>query len=258
MPINGAEKVISTLLGCGVDVCFANPGTSEMHLVAALDSVPGMRSVLVLFEGVATGAADGHARMTGRPAATLLHLGPGLGNALANLHNARKAGTPMVNIVGEHATYHRQYDAPLTSDIEAIASPMSDWVACCTSAEDVGPKIVASVSAASRPGRGIATLILPADCAWNDAGSKAAALPKPPTVASPDAERIRAAADHLRKGADTAFFVGGPGLVEPGLSIAARIAASTGARLIGPLVPNAAPGAPSSPAYPTPSTWLSR
>src|SRR5580765_3672103 len=126
--MNGAQALIRTLVDCGVDVCFMNPGTSEMHFVAALDSVPEMRGVLALFEGVATGAADGYGRMAERPAATLLHLGPGLGNGLANLHNARKAQTPMVNIVGDHATYHLQYDAPLASDIEGIARPVSAWV----------------------------------------------------------------------------------------------------------------------------------
>src|SRR5262245_62851170 len=119
--MNGAEAVLRTLTGSGVSVCFANPGTSEMHTVAALDDVPGMRGVLCLFEGVATGAADGYGRMAGRPAATLLHLGPGLGNGFANLHNARRAGTPVVNVVGDHATFHKPLDAPLESDIDAVA-----------------------------------------------------------------------------------------------------------------------------------------
>src|SRR5229473_808555 len=126
--MNGAQALIRTLVDAGVDTCFSNPGTSEMHFVAALDSVPEMRAVLSLFEGVATGAADGYARMTGSPAATLLHLGPGLGNGLANLHNARRAKTPLVNIVGDHATYHKQYDAPLESDIDAVAATVSGWV----------------------------------------------------------------------------------------------------------------------------------
>ena len=126
--MNGAESLVRSLLASNVDVCFTNPGTSEMHFCAALDQVDGMRCVLCLFEGVVTGAADGYGRMLDRPAATLLHLGPGLGNGLANLHNARKANTPIVNIVGEHATYHVRYDAPLTADIEGIARPVSDWV----------------------------------------------------------------------------------------------------------------------------------
>src|SRR6187397_558522 len=125
--MNGAESLVRTLVGGGVNVCFSNPGTSEMHFVAALDRVDGMRCVLALFEGVATGAADGYARMAEKPAATLLHLGPGLANGLANLHNASKASTPVVNIVGDHATYHRKYDAPLESDIDAIASAVSGW-----------------------------------------------------------------------------------------------------------------------------------
>src|SRR5271169_2445816 len=125
--MNGAQALINTLVEGGVEVCFANPGTSEMHFVAALDSVPAMRGVLALFEGVATGAADGYARMTGRPAAVLLHLGPGLGNGVANLHNARKGRTPVVNVVGDHATTHIAYDPPLTSDIESLARPVSRW-----------------------------------------------------------------------------------------------------------------------------------
>ena len=126
--MNGAESLIRTAVGAGVDVCFANPGTTEMPLVAALDSVEGMRAVLALFEGVCTGAADGYARMTGKPAMTLLHLGPGLANGLANLHNARRANSPIVNVIGDQATWHRAADAPLTSDIVSLASPMSGWV----------------------------------------------------------------------------------------------------------------------------------
>lgn len=126
--MNGAQSLVQTLVNCGVDTCFANPGTSEMHLVAALDTVKGLRPVLCLFEGVATGAADGYGRVAGKPAATLLHLGPGLANGLANLHNARRAGTPVVNVVGDHATYHLQYDALLTSDIVGFARPVSSWV----------------------------------------------------------------------------------------------------------------------------------
>jgi acetolactate synthase-1/2/3 large subunit len=126
--VNGASALLRTLVDAGVDVCFANPGTSEMHFVAALDGVPEMRAVLGLFEGVVTGAADGYARIADRPAATLLHLGPGLGNGVANLHNARRARTPVVNIVGDHATYHQRFDAPLQSDITAVAGAVSGWV----------------------------------------------------------------------------------------------------------------------------------
>ena len=150
--MNGADLLCDTLLANGVDVCFANPGTSEMHFVAALDRKPQMRCVLGLFEGVVTGAADGYARITGKPAATLLHLGPGLANGLANLHNARRARSPIVNVVGEHATYHQQYDAPLTSDIESLARPMSHWVHRIASPEAVGRDTARAVGEALRGG----------------------------------------------------------------------------------------------------------
>ncbi|TXN63285.1 hypothetical protein FV228_18185, partial [Methylobacterium sp. WL18] len=146
--MNGAESLVRTLVAGGVEVCFTNPGTSEMHFVAALDRVEGMRCVLFLFEGGATGAADGYARMTDKPASTLLHLGPGLANGLANLHNAKKARTPVVNIVGEHATYHREYNAPLTSDIEGLARPMSSWVHTGMSAAEIGADGAAAIAAA--------------------------------------------------------------------------------------------------------------
>src|SRR5471030_995074 len=168
-PMNGAESLVRTLVAGGVEVCFANPGTSEMHFVAALDRVEGMRCVLGLFEGVVTGAADGYFRMKGTPASTLLHLGPGLGNGLANLHNAKKARSGIVNIVGEHASYHIAHDAPLTSDIEGVARPMSDWVKTSTSSQAVAADGALAVEAArTAPGQ-IATLILPADTAWNSA-----------------------------------------------------------------------------------------
>src|ERR1700720_2654271 len=161
--MNGAESLVRTLVASGVEVCFANPGTSEMHFVAALDRVEGMRAVLTLFEGVATGAADGYGRMAEKPAATLLHLGPGLANGLANLHNARRAATPIVNIVGDHATYHAQYDAPLASDVHGFARPVSAWVHSSASARTVASDGARAVQAAlQHPGQ-IATLILPAD-----------------------------------------------------------------------------------------------
>src|SRR5690349_9824721 len=162
---NGAQALIRTLVDSGVTTCFTNPGTSEMHFVAALDAVPEMRGVLALFEGVATGAADGFGRMAERPAATLLHLGPGLGNGLANLHNARRARTPIVNIVGDHATYHRPLDAPLASDIESVARNVSGWIRDCTLAHDVGQAATEAVVAALE-GR-VATLILAADASWS-------------------------------------------------------------------------------------------
>src|SRR4051794_31493595 len=148
--MNGAESLVHTLLNCGVDPCFANPGTSEMHFVAALDRIPGMHCVLGLFEGVVTGAADGYARMAGKPAATLLHCGPGLGNGLANLHNARRAATPVVNIVGDQATYHRPLDPPLTADTEGWARGVSAWVRTATHAATVGAD-AAGCRPAARP-----------------------------------------------------------------------------------------------------------
>ena len=176
--MTGAESLVTTLVDSGIDTCFTNPGTSEMHFCAALDKLPGMRCVLGLFEGVVTGAADGYSRITGRPAATLLHLGPGLGNGLANLHNARRAGSPVVNIVGEHASFHLQYDAPLTSDIEGIARPVSHWVRTSAGPEQVAADGAEAVAAArTAPGQ-IATLILPADASWGPA--QAAARPRRP------------------------------------------------------------------------------
>ena len=161
--MNGAESLVHTLLNGDVNVCFANPGTSEMHFVSALDRVEGVRCILGLFEGVVTGAADGYYRMAGKPAATLLHLGPGLGNGLANLHNAKKARSGIVNIVGEHASFHLEHDAPLTADIEGVARPMSHWVKTCASAQDVAADGALAIEAArAAPGQ-IATLILPAD-----------------------------------------------------------------------------------------------
>jgi acetolactate synthase-1/2/3 large subunit len=148
--MNGAQSLIRTLSNCGVDVCFGNPGTSEMHFVASLDAVPAMRPVLCLFEGVATGAADGYGRMAGKPAVVLLHLGPGLANGLANLHNARRASTPIVNVVGDHATYHLQYDAPLTSDIVGFARPVSTWICESKSARSVGADAARAVQARNR------------------------------------------------------------------------------------------------------------
>ena len=182
--MNGAESLLTTLINNDIDVCFTNPGTSEMHFVAALDEVDGMRCVLCLFEGVLSGAADGYARMARKPASTLLHLGPGLGNALANLHNAKKGHVPVVNIVGDHATYHLQYDAPLTSDIEAIAGAVSHWVYTSESPDEIARDTAEAVRQA---GRGqVATLVLPADVSWGDNSNGAeqgVALAPAPTVA---------------------------------------------------------------------------
>ncbi len=229
--MNGAESLVRTLVGGGVDVCFANPGTSEMHFVAALDRVEGMRCILGLFEGVVTGAADGYARMSERPAATLLHLGPGLANGLANIHNANKASSPMVNIVGDHATYHRKYDAPLTSDIEGLARPSSHWVKTSPDAKSIAADGAAAIAAARKlPGQ-IATLILPADTAWNEgSGPAEVATPAPPNPVSQEA--VAEAAQALRSGEPCLILVTGRALCQHGLDLAGKIAAKTGVRLI--------------------------
>lgn len=229
--MNGAESLVKTLVASGVDVCFANPGTSEMHFVAALDKVEGMRAVLGLFEGAVTGMADGYGRMADKPAATLLHLGPGLANGLANLHNARRAQTPIVNIVGDHATYHAQYDAPLASDIAGFARPVSGWIHTSQSAKTVAADGARAVQAAmSAPGQ-IATLILPADTAWNEADDAASALPVsgPQIIDSGTVDRI---AITLMSGRKTAMILRGGALRRRGLDAAGRIAAKTGARIL--------------------------
>ena len=184
-PVNGAQALMASLVGAGVDICFMNPGTSEMHFVSALDSAPAMRGVLVLFEGVATGAADGYARIAGRPAAALLHLGPGLANGLANLHNARRAHSPVLAIVGAHATDHVRYDAPLQSDIEALARTVSGWVHTSGTTRDLAQDAMRAVAAARR-GQ-VATLVLPADVSWSDGAS-----PAPARIDSPSWEIGRA------------------------------------------------------------------
>lgn len=229
-PMNGAESLVRTLVDCGIELCLANPGTSEMHFVTALDRVPGMRAVLGLFEGVVTGAADGYARMAGKPAATLLHLGPGLGNGLANLHNARKGGVPVVNIIGDHATYHQRYDAPLTSDVKAFANTVSHWTLSSREARNVATDAARAVQAAQVPPGQIASLILPADTAWNEAQGPARPLPVPaaPLVAD---HAISDAVAALKRG-KAALLLRGPALHGAGLLAAGRIAAATGARLM--------------------------
>jgi acetolactate synthase-1/2/3 large subunit len=227
----GAQALIRTLVDAGVTTCFTNPGTSEMHFVAALDSVPEMRAVLALFEGVATGAADGYARMNGVPAATLLHLGPGLGNGLANLHNARRAHTPLVNIVGDHATYHTQYDAQLQSDIETVARNVSRWVRTSQSTAELAGDAAEAVSAALGPPGQVATLILPADVSWSE-GAQPAAPPPPPSPPLAPPEAIETIAAALRGRGRTALLLGGRVLRERGLMAAARIASATGAKLL--------------------------
>jgi acetolactate synthase-1/2/3 large subunit len=229
--MNGAQALIRTLVDAGVRTSFTNPGTSEMHFVAALDSVPEMRAVLALFEGVATGAADGYARMTDRPAATLLHLGPGLGNGLANLHNARRAKAPVVNIVGDHATYHVQYDAQLQSDIETVARNVSTWVRTSASAAELAPDAAEAIAAAIGPPGQVATLILPADVSWSDGAQPAS----PPAIATPPRasdDVIEAVAAATRAGERCALLLGGRALRREALVAAGRVAAATGAKLL--------------------------
>ena len=228
---NGAQALIRTLVGAGIKTCFTNPGTSEIHFVAALDSVPEMRAVLTLFEGVATGAADGYARMADAPAATLLHLGPGLANGLANLHNARRAKVPVINIVGDHATYHAQYDAPLQSDIETIARNASTWVRTSRRTEELAHDAVEAITAATGPPAQVATLIVPADVSWQD-GAEPAAPPQPAASAAASGETIEAVAKAIRGSHRTAILLGGKALRERGLVAAARIAAATGTKLL--------------------------
>lgn len=231
--MNGAESLVHSLIASGVEVCFSNPGTSEIHIVAALDRISGIRPVLGLFEGVVTGAADGYARMAEKPACTLLHLGPGLGNGLANLHNAHRARVPVVNVVGQHATYHLRHDTPLTSDIESIARPYSKWLRSSTSASEVGRDVAEAVRAAcTAPGQ-IATLIVPADVAWGAGGM---CSPRLPVAAAPmpASYAIEHASKMLRSGARTALLLSGDVLYGPGLAQAGRIAAATGAKLLCP------------------------
>ncbi len=234
--MNGAQALIRTLVDSGVDVCFANPGTSEMHFVAALDTVPEMRAVLGLFEGVVTGAADGYGRMADRPAATLLHLGPGLGNGIANLHNARRARTPIVNIVGDHATYHHQYDAPLDSDIETLARNFSGWIRSSKRAEEVADDAADAVAAARQPPGQIATLILPADVSWLEGAAPVGPRPAPARNAVSE-DTVTVVAKALRSGEPVTLLVGGAALRERGLRAAGRIAAGTGAKVVGETFP---------------------
>ena len=230
--MNVSEAILRELVEQGVDACFGNPGTSEMHLVASFDRVGGMRPILGLFEGVCTGAADGYARMAGKPAATLLHLGPGMGNGFANLHNAKRAHSRMINLVGDHATYHRQYDAPLQSDIHSVARPVSDWIGDPVSAEDALAKTRQAVDIAMRPNGGMSTLIVPADIAWSDMPAVAPKLAKADRGGKPvDQKLIREAAAALRSGEPTLLLIGGHAGLETPLRIAAAIAEKTGAKL---------------------------
>lgn len=231
--MNGAESLIRTLVNGGVQVCFMNPGTSEIHFTAALDSTPGMRGVLCLFEGVASSAADGYARMTGKPASTLLHLGPGLSNALANLHNACRAHVPLINIVGDHAGFHRHYETPLASNVEDLARPYSAWLRTSASVPDLGRDCAEALALARQPPGHIATLIVPADVAWGEGGlAVSPAVPRGPSPLEP--EKIDGAAGLLRQGKKSALLLGAGLLSGPSLVIAGQIAAATGCRLLAP------------------------
>ena len=239
--MNGAQALMKTLVDSGVDVCFTNPGTSEMHFVAALDNEPKMRAVLALFEGVATGAADGYARMADKPAATLLHLGCGLGNGLANLHNARKGKVPMINIVGDHATYHVQYDAQLQSDIETVARNVSpEFVRTSQTTEALCQDAADALTAAQTYPNKISTLILPADVSWGEGATPAAvpALPAAPVAEDAVIEKIAKAILSTKSGGKkTALLLGGRALREPSLMEAAKIAAKHGVKLFAETFP---------------------
>ncbi|HEU5294397.1 MAG TPA: acetolactate synthase large subunit [Burkholderiaceae bacterium] len=241
--MNGAESLVATLAANGVDLCFTNPGTSEMHFVAALDRIEGPRCVLGLFEGVVTGAADGYYRMAGRPAATLLHLGPGLGNGLANLHNAKKARSGIVNIVGDHARDHVRFESPLKSDIEAIARPVSHWVKTSASARDVAGDGAQAIAATRDGAVGrIATLVLPADTAWSP-GGEAALAPARELQRAPDADAVRAAAKALHSlGERALLLVGAAGVNESAAPLAAAIARKTGCRVMAEFYSARTPG----------------
>jgi acetolactate synthase-1/2/3 large subunit len=228
--MNGAESLVTTLVDQGVDICFANPGTSEMHFLSALDN-PQMKSVLCLFEGVCTGAADGWYRMKDKPASTLLHLGPGLANGLANIHNAKRASSGMVNIVGEHSTAHLRYDPPLTSDIEGLARPLSHWVRRASSSATIAWDTVAAVTKASEHPGQIATLILPGDTAWQDAGAAITPAPTQPTRKAPDQARVDEIAKVLRSGEPTLLILANKATRGRALELAGKIAAGTGCRL---------------------------
>jgi acetolactate synthase I/II/III large subunit len=230
--VNGAVSLLSALTHNGVTTCFMNPGTSEMHFVAALDDVPELRGVLCLFEGVASGAADGFGRVTGTPAATLLHLGPGIGNAFANLHNARRAHTPVLNIVGDHATYHARYDAPLQSDIAAIAGALEGWHRSSARADDVASDAADAIVAAYGPPGRVATLVLPADVSWNELEGPARIPEARRRVAARVADDVVEAVGAQVRTRRAALLLGGPGCRARSLSAAARVAAATGCRLL--------------------------
>ena len=245
--MNGATALIETLADCGIEFCIANPGTSEMHLVQALDSVPRMKSVLALFEGVCTGAADGIGRMTGKPAATLLHLGPGLANGIANLHNARRANSPMVNIVGNHPHYHISYDAPLTSDIETLARNYSCWIKSDSTSDSLAQDGADAVSASLQSHGGsqgqIATLIMGADAAWGESSTPVGPN-SPPVRAKVDEQIVEQIAALLENGKPTALLLEHHAATPAALEAAGRIAAKTGCRLLNGTFPTRVDGGP--------------
>ncbi len=228
--LTGAQSLLQTLVASGVDTCFANPGTSEMHMVQAIDKADGMRPVLTLFEGVAAAAADGYGRMSETPACTLLHLGPGMANGISQLHNASRARTPIVNIVGDHATYHRNLDAPLTSDIEGYATPFSSWLRTSKNPGTLANDAAEAVAASYGPPGQVATLIVPADCAWGDAHGAAVplAVPQSPQV---DDKSIGDAARALKESKHPMLMLSGAALEERGVTAAGRIAQATGTTL---------------------------
>jgi acetolactate synthase-1/2/3 large subunit len=233
MLMNGAESLVETLIAGGIEVCFTNPGTSEMHMVAALDRQSRIRCVLGLFEGVVTAAADGYARMAGKPACTLLHLGPGLANGLANLHNAWRAHTPIVVLVGQHANFHLTNDTPLKSDIEAIARPYASWLRTSQSVSELGRDGAEALVAARTPPGQTATLIVPANTAW-ESGGQIAVIPDIPAAQIPSQRNIDRAESMLRSGLRTAILISGNALYGQGLETAGRISAATDAKLLVP------------------------
>lgn len=228
--MNGAESMLETLINNGVEVCFSNPGTSEMHMVAAIGKTPGMRSILSLFEGVCSGAADGYGRMTGKPACTLLHLGPGLSNASANLHNAFKANSPVINLIGDHATYHKKYNAPLNSDVIGLAQPISHWVRSVADAQSLPFDAADAVVAANvKPGQ-IATLIIPADCAWNNSAAPVGKREMPSALRVQD-EAVKTAAQLLGNGKTTILLMSNLALSERCIELADQVSQATGAKI---------------------------
>lgn len=226
--MNGAESLVKTLLASGIDTCFANPGTSEMHFVAALDEIPGMRCVLGLFEGVVTGAADGYARVAGKPAAVLMHCGPGLANGMAGLHNAARARTPVLALIGDLASYHREMNPPLARDIERLASVVSPWVRTAHQAHEVGAVTAEAIKACRGHPAEIATVILPSDACWSDGGQVAAASARSSATAVMQST-VEKIAGVLKTGESCLFVLGGRALRADGLELARRLSLKTGA-----------------------------